>query len=331
MKKFGFSIFLLCLPFFINAQHHWSRPYFEVGGLIGVSNYSGELVNSIMDIKHMHLAGGVFGRYNLNRFVSFRLQGVYGGISGDDKDSKDIRNNIRNVHFKSHILEIGAFAEFNLMGYNPTGHDRMFSPYVFLGFSVFNYNPKARHFDPNRDGEWVPLQPMHTEGQSSSVFPNRDPYGLTQLSIPMGLGFKFAVHSTLNIGFEIGFRKTFTDYLDDVAQTYPIDLVNNQSAYDQNPYRAGEFGNLSEQELMSDRTYEYIVQQNGGTFGADFPTNDEYEAHVAQRGGALVRGDKSLDWYLITGVTLSYNFIDEGLAKSRQRRKRKAGCKSAQF
>ena len=331
MKRIGLPIILLCLPFLMNAQHHWSRPYFEVGGIIGVSNYSGELVNSIMDIKHMHLAGGVFGRYNMNRFVTLRLQVALGSISGDDKDSKDIRNNIRNLHFKSHLLEVGAFAEFNLMGFNPTGHDRMFSPYAFLGFSVFNYNPKARHFDPNQDGEYIALQPLHTEGQTSSVFPNRSPYALTQLSIPMGVGFKFAVHSNLNIGFEIGFRKTFTDYLDDVAQTYAIDVVNNTSAYDQNPYRAGEFGDKSIQELMSDRTYEYVVQQNGGTFGQDFPTDDEYQNAVTQRGGALVRGDKAQDWYLITGVTLSYNFIDEGLARARQRRKRKAGCKSAQF
>ncbi len=331
MKKIALLTALCCLPFLSFAQHNWSRPFFEVGGIIGVSNYSGELVNSIMDIKHMHLAGGVFGRYNLNRYVTFRLQVAYGTLSGNDKDSKELRNQIRNLHFRSHILEVGAFGEFNLMGFNPTGHDRMFSPYVFLGFSVFNFNPKARHFDPNRDGEWVPLQPLNTEGQNSSVFPNRKPYNLTQLSIPLGIGFKFAVHSNLNIGFEIGFRKTFTDYLDDVAQTYPIDRINSTSAYDPNPYRAGEFGGLSQQQLMSDRTYEYIVQQAGGSFGQDFPENDTYNNYVAERGGEIVRGDKALDWYIITGLTISYNFIDEGLSGTRQRRKRKAGCKSAQF
>jgi hypothetical protein len=333
MKKLFFASLLLSLPILLSAQHHWSRPYFEAGGMIGVSNYSGELVNSIVDVKHLHLAGGLFLRYNMNQYLSLRLNGAYGTISGDDANSRDIRNRIRNLHFRSHILDVGVLAEINFMGFNPTGHKKMFSPYAFVGFAVFNYNPKARHFDPNRDGEWVALQPYSTEGQGNAALPNRDPYNMTQLSIPLGLGFKFAVNSHLNIGFEVGFRKTFTDYLDDVALTYPYDVTTNPVSplYEGGSYSPGQFGDLTEQELMSDRTYEYLVEQAGGTFGADFPTQDAYDQAVLERGGQTQRGDKALDWYLISGVTISYNFIDNGLVKARKRRKRKAGCRSAQF
>jgi len=58
---------------------------------------------------------------------------------------------------------------------------------------------------------------------------------------------------------------------------------------------------------------------------------DEYRQAAANRGGFIDRSDKGLDWYLIAGITLSYNITDEGLVSSRQRRKRRNGCKSAQF
>jgi opacity protein-like surface antigen len=346
MKKIIFSLLALAAPCLLNAQHAWARPYYEVGVLGGFSNYSGELVNSIVDVKHMHLAGGIFGRYNMNKYLTFRVQLAAGSISGDDKDSRDDRNVIRNLHFRSHIVEFGVMGEFNLMGYNPVGHGKMFSPYAFLGLSVFNFNPKARHFDPNRDGEWVALRPIHTEGQGSSTFPNRKEYATTQVSVPLGLGFKFAVHSNLNLGFEIGFRKTFTDHLDDVGNTYAVDNLSGESLYDQTPYRAGEYnlidneydadGNLvsstnirslSYQEIMSDGTYIYLMDQNNSTN----VEVDEYRQAAANRGGFIDRSDKGLDWYLIAGITLSYNITDEGLVSSRQRRKRRNGCKSAQF
>jgi opacity protein-like surface antigen len=346
MKKILLSLFVLLTPLFVKAQHAWARPYFEVGVMGGFSNYSGELVNSIVDVKHMHLAGAIFGRYNMNKYLTFRLQVALGTISGDDKDSKVDKDVLRNLHFRSPLTEFGLMGEFNLMGYNPVGHGKMFSPYAFLGISIFNFNPKAKHFDPNRGEEWVPLQPIHTEGQGSSTFPNRKPYSRTQVSVPLGLGFKFAVHSNLNIGFEIGFRATRSDHLDDVGDTYAVDNLSGNSLYDQTPYRQGVFnlidneydadGNLvssttirslSFQEMMSDGTYRYLMDQNGSTN----VEVDQYRQAVANRGGNIDRSERGADSYLIAGVTISYNFTDEGLSGARQRRKRRAGCKSAQF
>ena len=140
MKKILLSLFVLSTPLFVKAQHAWARPYFEVGVLGGISSYSGDLSSSIIDFKHMHLAGGIFGRYNMNKYLTFRLQLAAGTVSGDDKDSKQDRNIVRNLHFRSQIVEFGVMGEFNLMGYNPVGHGKMFSPYAFLGISIFNFN-----------------------------------------------------------------------------------------------------------------------------------------------------------------------------------------------
>ncbi len=353
------------MPFFSNAQFNWGHNYFELGIGGGVMNYTGELTNSVFDFKHLHPGGALFLRYNMGSYLSVRAQLALGSISGDDADSKDLRNNIRNLNFSSHLFEGSLVAEINLMGYQPRGHEKMFSPYIFIGVGIFNFNPKTAHFDPNLDELLVELKPLNTEGQGSSTFQNRKPYALTQFSIPMGIGVRFAVNSHINIGLEVGFRPTFTDYLDDVGQTYPIDALTQTAIYDTEPYRAGEFGNKSMQELLADRSYEYIYQsikdnqnvpsdlahiQNMSlssylnyitplllvdpstiSDAKDLAAVSNYNNAINARGGTLVRGDKTNDWYVFSMVTISYNFIDNGLVGFRKRRKRKAGCKSAQF
>ncbi len=73
----------------------------------------------------------------------------------------------------------------------------------------------------------VYLKPLSTEGEGLPGYPDRKPYSLTQLAIPFGGGVKFAITNDWHIGLEVGLRKLFTDYLDDVSSTYadPNDLL----------------------------------------------------------------------------------------------------------
>jgi|GEM_PF-1737508 len=371
MKRILLIIAVVLAPYITKAQFNWGHNYFEVGVGGGIMNYSGELTTTIFDFKHVHPAGAIFARYNLGKFLSFRLQFALGSVSGNDADSKDIRKQIRNLNFKSHLFEGALMVEANLMGFQPRGHEKMFSPYVFVGLGIFNFNPWTTHYDPNRDGERVYLRDLNTEGQNSTTFPNRSTYSMTQLSIPMGLGIKYAINSNLTLGFEVGFRPTFTDYLDDVGQSYLVDLGFNPDRnnnipyylYDETPITdptvaaATPYGGLSERELFADKTYAYIAARRGQSLDeylralipvlikakADPATitdqnemllYEEYSSYVGQRiGGAKadVRGNEMTDWYVYTQLTISYNFIENGLVGFRKRRKRKAGCKSAQF
>jgi hypothetical protein len=74
-------------------------------------------------------------------------------------------------------------------------------------------------------GNKFDLQPLSTEGQGLSQYPERKPYKLTQFGIPLGIGIKFAVNQNISLGWEISMRKTFTDYLDDVSTTYVDELL----------------------------------------------------------------------------------------------------------
>jgi hypothetical protein len=62
------------------------------------------------------------------------------------------------------------------------------------------------------------LQPLLTEAQSK-------PYKLYAFSGAFGLGVKYSVSKMIGVGAEWGMRKTTTDYLDDVSQTYYMDLA----------------------------------------------------------------------------------------------------------
>ena len=64
------------------------------------------------------------------------------------------------------------------------------------------------------------LRPLGTEGQGSEAYPGRKPYNNIAFCIPLGVGFKYNLNPSLNLGFEITYNFTTTDYLDDVSTTY---------------------------------------------------------------------------------------------------------------
>jgi len=281
MKQLLF-LFICYIPLFLNAQ------YFEAGLSVGGSNYLGELSSnsSKIELGETNIAAGVFVRYNLHRFVTLRLHGNYTILSGEDSNSRNEAIASRNLSFQTNLYEVGLVGEFNLLGYQPYNYVSAFSPYLFGGIAIYKFDPQAE-----LDGQLYALQPLGTEGQNLEAFPERLPYELTQLAVPFGFGFKYALSEDINIGFEIGGRKIFTDYLDDVSLTYP----------DQELFDRVEDNEIA--GLLSDRN---LVNQGSN--------------------GGAARGDtKARDWYFISSFTISYNFSDNGLIGGRKRGG-KSGC-----
>ena len=148
---------------------------------------------------------------------------TYGRVSGDDKLTEEQFRKYRNLSFFSDIYEFyinfeGAFQQEQI------GHRYHLSKirgargyeiytYAFVGLGIFHMNPKAE-----LDGNVYELQPLGTEGQG--IIPSRPKYSLWQFCIPVGIGFKYSVDARWGVGLELGLRKTFTDYIDDVSTTY---------------------------------------------------------------------------------------------------------------
>ena len=180
----------------------------------GAMNYIGDLNNQSVFSK-LHAAGGVGLRTRLDNRWAVRFEAAYGRISC----AKDYIAR-RNLSFRSDIIELAALAEFNFRPYGPGATESAWTPYIFAGVGVFHYNPTAQYTDSEGNVQWVALQPLHTEGQGTSLYPNRRPYTLVQICMPFGVGVKLRLNRTFSLTAEYGLRKTWTDYLDDVSKTY---------------------------------------------------------------------------------------------------------------
>ena len=280
--KLRVFILILFFPFYFNAQ------YFEAGISLGTSNYQGDLTptNLWTSVGDAHLAKSAFVRYNPHRFLALRLEFSHGVISASDAKAKELNyRKERNLSFRSNIFELALLGEINILGFQPEGRRKMFSPYLFGGVAIFRFNPQA-----NFEGKWYDLQPLGTEGQGLPGYSQK--YSLQQFSIPVGLGLKIALSEKYTIAIETGTRKTSTDYLDDVSSIYPdLDILSNQNG--------AIAANLSwrNQELNS----EAIPPKEGDR-----------------------RGDpEDRDWYIFSKITFSFNFIQNRNSNYRRKYNRR--------
>jgi len=278
-------IALLALPFTLSAQKKASS--LDFGLYLGRSNYMGEFTKGSMPLwDKTKLAGGLICRYNYGPYLTFKGTAIYGQIEGSDKNfSDDAYRRRRNLSFKSDIVEFSIQGEWNILGYENTRTSYAWSPYLFAGLSVFRFNPKAQFnynaaiHDPTlqaQDGDWIELQPLGTEGQETTKFNDKRRYALTQVSIPFGFGVKWQLNDHWAFGIDYGWRKTFTDYMDDVSSIYVDNIIVG-----------GASGPMA--VAMKDRAPEIGE--------LPFENNDP-------RGNSATK-----DWYMIGGITLTYRII----------------------
>lgn len=180
----------------------------------GGMNYIGDL-NEESALTLPRPAAGAGIRYRIDNRWSLRVEVSYGQI-GVDEDY----NKLRNLSFRSGILEGAVLGEFNFAPFGPGATERLWTPYIFGGVGVFHFNPMARYTLGDGEEHWAELQPLCTEGQGSTLYPDRKMYQLYQFCLPFGVGVKVRLGKVFSLAAEYGFRKTWTDYLDDVSKTY---------------------------------------------------------------------------------------------------------------
>lgn len=213
-KKHIFFLVLLLAAIPASGQIWMGKS--EIGFTVGGMNYIGDLNNQSMFGTVNLAAGGLF-RYNFDDRWSLRLDVDYGHLEAGNPDYIERRN----LSFHSYLLEGSLRVEFNFFPFSMRDDHFLWTPYIFGGLGFFTYNPRAYYTDPLTGvSDWYDLQPLCTEGQGTALAPDRDMYVLKQLSMPFGLGFKYHPNKSVTISAEYGFRKTWTDYIDDVSTTY---------------------------------------------------------------------------------------------------------------
>ncbi|MDI1355132.1 MAG: hypothetical protein PSX36_09445 [bacterium] len=300
MKKAYFFFLFGVYGYFTYSQvfmrpNEWKKYKRELFFTAGTSNFLGDLGGSPADASHYtpkdlnfnqsRVAIGFGGRYKLKRYVNVAAKFSYLNVKGDDAATTNIYRENRNLNFKSNIYELTGRIE---GGYQSTkrggnrygirkNYGRMkavtHNLFAFVGAGVFYFNPKGQA----PDGSWVTLYNLHTEGQGLPGGPKQ--YSRVGFSIPIGGYYKFTWNKIWSVGLEFSYRKTFSDYIDDVGSSYynPAALTAN-------------YGPLSAQ--MADPSL-------GNIPGATMPAAD---------GTPAVRGDKQKDAYMSLEIMVSYIF-----------------------
>lgn len=229
---------MILIAFGINAQD------FHLNVYAGTSNYQGDLQDKSFTFNQAHLAGGIGFSYDIAPHFSIRTGVTIAKVSANDKDG---RNKSRNLNFSSNITEANLGLEYYITA--PIEKHSL-TPYVFASIAVYHFNPYT--FDST--GQKYFLQPLGTEGEG--FIAGRSNYQLTQFAIPFGAGVKLSLSDNVNVGFEFGFRKLFTDYLDDVSTTY-VDksslLANRGAKAVELAYRGDELKNGNMQYPVAGR------------------------------------------------------------------------------
>jgi hypothetical protein len=299
LRKLYFILFAIsAIPLFCDAQSFYAirrNRNLMVSGGSGIAYYQGDMVDpgEFGFIKPNIAVGAEY--YFLPRF-SARAGITWFMLKGDDRKANDDRVE-RNLHFRSSNWELSTTVAVNLI---PTGvrfyQRARINLHLFTGIGLLYTNPKAE-----LDGKWYALQPLETEGKKYSRF---------QPVIPFGMGARIKLDPFWNIIIEGAYRKTFTDYLDDVSSTRYV-------------LRSSLKSDLS--RTLSDRRAEYYLQEvQAGRMEAvpKFATDEVLGTKVGKRGNPAHD-----DGYFIMNITVQYYLPKEIFRNSQRKlynRKRKA-------
>lgn len=284
-------------------SNEWKKYKREFYFGIGAANFLGDLggLDRIgtdfspvdLELKQTGFSAGMGYKYKLAKWINVSIGANYLKVRGDDKLTADIYRNNRNLNFKSNVFELLGRLELvymhnrvgNRYGIKKTMSSRMrtgaYDLAAFIGFGGFYFNPKGK--DVN--GNWIKLRPLHTEGQGLPGGPKQ--YKNYSVCILMGIAYRYYIQRVWSVGLEFSFRKTFTDYIDDVSTVYHNKVLLQQA-----------YGNKSVE--MADPSL-------GKIYGATSPDAS---------GKGAQRGDLNKDSYMSVQLTVGY------LIKKKYKRRR---------
>jgi opacity protein-like surface antigen len=240
LKKFTSLFVLSCLILSVYGQNEAIVQEGELGISVGAGHYFGD-INNQSRFNNAKPVMGVFFRKQFGGYVALRLSGHYADLGYSDKYSNIEFQKRRNLSFESKIWEMSVQGDFNFFRFIPGDPYYFFTPYITMGVGSFNYDPFTY-----LNGEKYYLRKLGTEGQGSKEYPDRKPYSNQAFCFPLGMGIKYNLFKNVNLAFEVSYRFTNTDYLDDVSSTYAGDIVFPTPAP----------GKESVAYLLQDRSYE---------------------------------------------------------------------------
>ncbi len=193
IRSFQIASVLVVMFGYAQAQD-MIRQRSEVGFGLGVFNYTGDLVRTY-NFASSKPAGTVFYRSNISQVISLRTSITAGKIGAtDERKPIDAFATTRAASFNLFLLEAGVNFEYHFLDWRDAKRHLRFTPYAFGGAALFGISG---------------IQNKNSE------------YSNVQISIPFGIGMKYVLNPKYYLAFEVGIRKTFFDYLDNIGDGDP--------------------------------------------------------------------------------------------------------------
>lgn len=189
----------------LNFSGLYAQYTHEIGFLMGLSNYQGDLPEPHVELIESQLAGGIYYKYHFDSNWSLRSNLFVGQISGDDRwaDSRSFRK----FKFTSQLIELAILGEWKPFARRSNYYVGMFqrylTPYLFAGIAFTRSNPKP---DCYHEDCLNGSNPFALEMKQTNF-----------IAIPYGLGIRYDMTPKSSLGFEIGQRPVFSDVLDGVS------------------------------------------------------------------------------------------------------------------
>lgn len=217
------------------STNELSRPQLEMG--VGHLSYFGDVgnLNGIGHTANLNWGYHLSLRNPISESVGLNIFTMFGKIRANER----LING--NAEFETKIRMGGIALTYNFAEFLP--ENRSITPYLSLGFSTFEFAPKADLFDAegNRYHYWtdgsIRILPQsspdanpettqrlrrdyHFETDLRETRENGDQYSLRAFTMPIGAGVDLEISPAFTLHMGAEFHLSFTDNLDNISPEY---------------------------------------------------------------------------------------------------------------
>ncbi len=185
----------------------------EIGIGIGGANYKGELAPNYRFLNNQP-AFTVFFRKDLNHTFTARAGAMFSHRIADDNTIGDEVQDLpypdfRQAELRLSLAEASLVMEYNFLDYYDLSQKIRVSPYFFAGIAGLIYNKKLTTDNPS-------LGPLLDKNWDTDL----------SISVPFGVGVKYALSKHWNLGLEFGARLLFNDNMDYLSEVEGKHVAN---------------------------------------------------------------------------------------------------------
>lgn len=168
----------------------------EIGVLVGLSNYQGDLIEPAFDLGESNFAFGAYYGYHFTEKFTGRLEALVATFSGKDADYTG-RERRGYALDNSTAVNVSLGGDYYLIGRNSFGPAKNSALYLSGGFGLLFINPEPTGVPDGAEEEYP-----------GSVF-----------NLQIGGGVKQHFSRSFSMGLEFSYRPVFSDYVDGVSLT----------------------------------------------------------------------------------------------------------------